>query len=748
MGAALHHQTAGTASSSMHRHSQGPPKVIAISFCAQKREQQQPVRIAAHDPAHRHQYYAAAPLDELWTLDGHDLLYTFGTRNGEYDGTPYQRAKVRKCFSIIQKSANIRFEMCDKEDRDVKIRITFQRSGQTQSLVGNVAEERAKREPTMNFHAIESQVRESTPKERRYILHELCHALGMIHEHQIAGGTIDMSASAQAAYRTRFLELGWTSDLIDEQVFRLYKEDEYSSFSPDVQSIMNYDFLYDLCGQPLPFRDELSTLDKAWLTINYPRTLHREVADGVTDQLKNALAAVGVDEQTMIGILDVQSSASEGSECDMRKIRDLFKDWNRARQIEAEQQSAPTAVDRAPTTLVHSSSPAPQTTHVLPISKQVFAYAHEDPFPCSYRRARPADSVPITGAASAVVHSDVFERRPCLRRRDGDSVAKKKISWTIVQDPYRDFNRRLVNRLPTQWEFDAVQNALDRWAAVTSFTFVEVPPFASADLVIVFQDINPIDGKWYDADDSANRSYCLYRRWTDANVEASTQLLGRIQHWVRTEREEVALQIGTKWTDDQLEDAKTPQVPHDVCFRGIVTPKMVNARPSAPGRRRPIDRSTRTMVHELGHFLGLAHEDSGYWCRMIEDATDAELREAAEDPNVVPTMLDLASVMDSLRLYVVMFFSFWILHDVLCPLLTAPSATIVIAKREEAESSLSRPSSRRVRLISPTSPFSTQARTLPADSTPTEGQKQRLQVSRWGHWWRSLGEHLVSRHSA
>lgn len=63
-----------------------------------------------------------------------------------------------------------------------------------------------------------------------------------------------------------------------------------------------------------------------------------------------------------------------------------------------------------------------------------------------------------------------------------------------------------------------------------------------------------------------------------------------------------------------------------------------------------MDRTRRTIAHELGHFFGLAHEDIGLWCKMYEDAGGKkELLEAAKEVKGNATVFDGASVMDSLR---------------------------------------------------------------------------------------------------
>jgi hypothetical protein len=191
-----------------------------------------------------------------------------------------------------------------------------------------------------------------------------------------------------------------------------------------------------------------------------------------------------------------------------------------------------------------------------------------------------------------------------------------------------------------------VEDAMAMWTAVSStkFTWVEPTNAADADLVIVFQDINPKDGRPYNADNSVNRSYFRPTRWDEDDVEESQAMLKsrKLTGWASLDTQEE--------TDDAYWLAIRPPIPHDICYRGIVTETTAGNPSTVPGKWPPLDRSKRTIVHELGHFFGLDHENIGLWCKFwVDVAGKKALLDAANELNINATMFDNASIMDSLR---------------------------------------------------------------------------------------------------
>jgi hypothetical protein len=87
-----------------------------------------------------------------------------------------------------------------------------------------------------------------------------------------------------------------------------------------------------------------------------------------------------------------------------------------------------------------------------------------------------------------------------------------------------------------------------------------------------------------------------------------------------------------------------------MCYRGIVTEKTAGNPSTVAKKWPPVIRSNRTIVHELGHFFGLDHENIGMWCKFWSNQVGKQaLLDAAKDTDISATQFDNASVMDSLK---------------------------------------------------------------------------------------------------
>jgi hypothetical protein len=182
------------------------------------------------------------------------------------DGETSVRAKVESMARTWEEFANIHFNFCD--DLQAEIRISFTHDPGSWSQVGKDALGVAPNEPTMNL----GWLRPRSPQVwyDRTVLHEFGHALGCIHEHQspVAG----IPWNKPAVYRYYKTQLGWTEDMVDTNLFKLYEtsQTQFSEFDP--KSIMIYPISRQLTlnGFEVGWNGVLSEMDKSFIGSKYP----------------------------------------------------------------------------------------------------------------------------------------------------------------------------------------------------------------------------------------------------------------------------------------------------------------------------------------------------------------------------------------------------------------------------------------------------------------------------------------------
>ncbi|KAI0061847.1 zincin [Artomyces pyxidatus] len=217
----------------------------------------------------------------LWRY-GKNLTYFF------MDGNDVQRDKVRRLIPLWTAYGLVQFQEVSRAEESL-IRITFDGGQEPWSYCEFVEKDK----PTMNLGDIDDEQSSSSASERRIILHELGHALGLMHENHAV-----LRHAVNSSIRRRFLCCMYP---------RL-----------DTTSIMYFPLPHELTGvsNDGALSDSLSDMDKAYMVINYPRTEpHPDMPEWT---LEKALQIAGVPDDDREQILDAQRRA------DVEYMRLLF----------------------------------------------------------------------------------------------------------------------------------------------------------------------------------------------------------------------------------------------------------------------------------------------------------------------------------------------------------------------------------------------------------------------------------------
>tara|TARA_A100001015_G_scaffold257149_1_gene299628 strand:+ start:35 stop:1015 length:981 start_codon:yes stop_codon:yes gene_type:complete len=202
--------------------------------------------------------YALFVQDYMWKSPCKINVYLYPTtrQDVEYAGGMEYLKQVVSLFPNM----GVKFQYVSDINKS-HIRVAFELGEGNWSYVGTACLEQSSlnRRATMNIMNF----------DKRTILHEFCHALGMEHEFQMEGV---MNWNKEAVYND--LEKppnNWSRDLIDEQMFKVVPR--YNSVGVfDIHSIMQYPIPkhWTNDGVTIPLNTDLSELDKEWLLAAYP----------------------------------------------------------------------------------------------------------------------------------------------------------------------------------------------------------------------------------------------------------------------------------------------------------------------------------------------------------------------------------------------------------------------------------------------------------------------------------------------
>lgn len=181
------------------------------------------------------------------------------------DGKPDDWEFIKQTIAEWGQYANLHFDYVTKGEAEIRISL---KDAASYSYMGTDALGIDQGEPTLVLGII--AVGLGAPEKKRYVLHEFGHALGLIHEINNPNANIPWDRKAAYDY---FERIGWSREMVNEQILDKYQNIEYRPFDP--KSIMIYPVPKALTGGKLDLESpplELSDSDKEFIGKLYPRT--------------------------------------------------------------------------------------------------------------------------------------------------------------------------------------------------------------------------------------------------------------------------------------------------------------------------------------------------------------------------------------------------------------------------------------------------------------------------------------------
>jgi serralysin len=191
------------------------------------------------------------------------------------DGDERVQNKVEEYARQWTRFANLKFAFV--QDGPAEIRISFKVKGQSYSLVGTDALATPQSEHTMNFGWLQPDSAEEVYSS--VVLHEVGHALGLLHEHNHPKGGIHWKRSEVLKDCAAW---GWTPEMVQTNIFSVYDVPDALVGTFDKASIMMYPIPrnWTTDGFTVGWNTELSEEDKRFISLVYPRQAEGEPAEG------------------------------------------------------------------------------------------------------------------------------------------------------------------------------------------------------------------------------------------------------------------------------------------------------------------------------------------------------------------------------------------------------------------------------------------------------------------------------------
>lgn len=188
----------------------------------------------------------------------------------------------------LQPLVGVKFKFV--EDRG-DIRIVFDTQGGAWSFVGTQCKNVDLDKPTMCFGWLDVGT----------IVHEFCHALGMIHEHQNPFGK-GIQWNEAKVYQWARMTQGWDRQTTYSNIIERYRTDQVNGSEFDPKSVMLYFYPKELTvdGVGTSANHTLSYLDTEWLKHIYPQ--HGQARSFPTD-LKDVTTSLQTPSQAQYGVV-------------------------------------------------------------------------------------------------------------------------------------------------------------------------------------------------------------------------------------------------------------------------------------------------------------------------------------------------------------------------------------------------------------------------------------------------------------
>ena len=540
--------------------------------------------------------------DQLWNSTPQILNYCFiGT---DFIATDAHREKVRTAVEEWTWYANVEFKEV-KYATESDIRIQLDPNDGSWSYVGQQSEKIPVTEPTMNLAWLDKSSPSLTANERAVILHEFGHVLGLLHEHQSPAHGGSAVSNIQAAIDLYTNTQGWSIQDVYHQVINVYNQSDVSSFSQvDTSSIMHYPQPKQITGlaEDIPYNTKLTDLDKAYVILMYPRKELdlRAKADGWS--FERALDVMGAPDDVKIRVLRLLQSDRDSSTGQISpvNIRREIEDWTRAAHSKNGASTSPAS----------SVNPVQTIANVKQYG-QVTAATENGQDLCSAEVATSTDN-------GMPAHAVTTENSLWPLPNDGDFKALT-ITYTI-----RAVNEKNETEKVTADQESLVKESMRAWSAVATVSFVAVQSDTPVDLVIQFNNTATVlpEGKL--------RSSC-------GMPSGEAKIARRKDNGRKRNRESLSA---------------------DIIYNGIfpVTTKATEYKSKSFKSKTgdPVDGAAlnfRSVVHELGHWLGLHHEYVGLYGFMMHDPTlvpSPTLFKEEIASKLYATRYDAGSVMDAI----------------------------------------------------------------------------------------------------